>query len=155
MREVRKGSRRGRLGGVGRKARARQPAALETMVYIYYLASAPARCGPLAAVGAITRRPSQPQTASERSKLQSRMPPRPSVAPAQASSDHHVDERLGICAKASTLLNGEGNEAVVGITSENEVTVLTDLACSGLSSSSSVDNRSIVHMRLCTSPWLS
>ena len=36
-------------------------------VYIYYLASAPARCGPLAAVGAITRPPSQPQTASERS----------------------------------------------------------------------------------------
>ena len=36
-------------------------------VYIYDLASAPARCGPLAAVGAITRPPSQPQTASERS----------------------------------------------------------------------------------------
>ena len=36
-------------------------------VYIYYPASAPARCGPLAAVGAITRPPSQPQTASERS----------------------------------------------------------------------------------------
>ena len=31
---------------------------------------------------------------------------------------------------------------------QNEVTVLTDLACSGLSSSSSVDNRSIVRMRL-------
>ena len=40
---------------------------LDRVVYIYYLASAPARCGPLAAVGAITRPPSQPQTASERS----------------------------------------------------------------------------------------
>ena len=66
----------------------------------------------------------------------------------RASSDHHVDQRLGIVAKAPTLLNGEGNEAVVGIASENEVTVLTDLACSGLSSSSSVDNRSNVRMRL-------
>ena len=46
---------------------AAKAAAGKVCVSTYHLISAPARCGPLAAVGAITRPPSQPQTASERS----------------------------------------------------------------------------------------
>ena len=95
MREVRKGSRRGRLGGVGRKARARQSAALEHTGNA--LRRGYGECAHAVRLGCT-----------------------PGRRVSRASSDHHVDERLGICAKAYALLDGEGNEAVVGIASESQ-----------------------------------
>ena len=38
----------------------------------------------------------------------------------------HINELLGVCPEAASLLNGAGDEAVVGVASENEVPVLTD-----------------------------
>ena len=49
-----------------------------------------------------------------------------------AGADDRVDERLGVNPEAASLLHGEGDEAVVGVASENEVTVLADLACGRL-----------------------
>ena len=84
----------------------------ETVVYIYYLASAPARCGPLAAVGAITRPPSQPQTASEwsslsssRRKMRRGMGPQSRAAPERRC--HQADWRCARCARAWPLRAGQ------------------------------------------------
>ena len=40
-----------------------------------------------------------------------------------AGADDRVDECLGVNPEAASLLHGEGDEAVVGVASENEVTL--------------------------------
>ena len=46
----------------------------------------------------------------------------------RARTDDRVDVSLGVGPNAASLLHSKGEEPVVGVASEHEVTVLTDLA---------------------------
>ena len=60
-----------------------------------------------------------------------------------AGADERVDEGFGVDAEAAALFDGEGGEAVVGVGSEDEVAVLTDLVCRRCSRGGAVDYRCV------------